>query len=237
MVIIAATFFFAAFVKGVTGMGFTTTCLPFLVYTVGLKRGLPLVLIPSLISNFFVMVDAGDFGVTLKRFWPMFLTTAPGVVFGLWILDSVPVETATMALGVVLILYALIAYFSPSFRLPPHLERPVGPISGFITGTVNGVTGTQIMTLMPFLMSLDMPRNQFIQGLNISFSLSTIIMSIGLWHLGLLDLSAATVSMTTLLFVWAGTKLGGVVRKRMSNAAFRTIVLGLLFVLGFGMFV
>ena len=48
---VAAVVFLAAFVKGVTGLGFSTTALPFLVLTIGLKETLPLLIIPSILSN------------------------------------------------------------------------------------------------------------------------------------------------------------------------------------------
>ena len=44
---IFAIFMFSAIAKGVTGLGFSTMCLPFLAMTVGLKEALPLLIIPS----------------------------------------------------------------------------------------------------------------------------------------------------------------------------------------------
>ena len=76
-------FFFAGFVKGTTGLGFSTTCLPFLVLALGLERAMPLVLIPSITSNILVMREVGNFGTAIKRFWPMYLATLPGLVIGL----------------------------------------------------------------------------------------------------------------------------------------------------------
>jgi hypothetical protein len=52
---ILATYLFAASAKGVTGLGFSTMCLPFLAVTVGLKEALPLLIIPSISSNLVVM--------------------------------------------------------------------------------------------------------------------------------------------------------------------------------------
>ena len=83
---ILATYLFAATAKGVTGLGFSTTCLPILALLVGLKEALPLVLIPSICSNIVVMRQAGRFGETLRRFWPMLLALLPGLVLGLWTL-------------------------------------------------------------------------------------------------------------------------------------------------------
>ena len=43
---VLATYMFAATAKGITGLGFSTTCLPILALFLGLKEALPLVIIP-----------------------------------------------------------------------------------------------------------------------------------------------------------------------------------------------
>ena len=80
--IIACAYFIAAFVKGATGLGFSTSALPILALGIGLKAAMPLVIIPSLVSNSIIMAQAGHFRETLQRFWPMFVATLPGLVVG-----------------------------------------------------------------------------------------------------------------------------------------------------------
>ena len=123
---ILATYLFAATAKGVTGLGFSTTCLPFLAMTVGLKEALPLLIIPSVSSNLVVMYGAGHFQETLYRFWPMLLATVPGLIIGLWALALVDGRLAGGVLGVVLILWCLFSYAKPELRLPNRWERMDG---------------------------------------------------------------------------------------------------------------
>lgn len=234
---VAGAFFFAAFVKGATGLGFSTTCLPFLVYAVGLKRGIPLILLPSITSNILVMVDAGSFREMVVRFRWMLLATVPGILLGLWFLDVAPAQEAVVVLGFVLISYALFAYFTPHLALSYEMERFLGPVSGFITGVVNGITGSQIMPVMPYLLSLNLNSERFVQAINCSFTLSSFVMAGGLYYLGLLDLSALGVSALGLAFVYLGTKLGSVVRQLMSPSVFRASILLLLFGLGLSLLV
>ena len=60
VIIILRTYFFSS-VQGVTGLGLSTICLPFMALTVGLKAALQLLFIPSLASNLKVMRQAGHF--------------------------------------------------------------------------------------------------------------------------------------------------------------------------------
>ncbi len=230
--IVAAVFLFAAFVKGTTGLGFSTTCLPFLVLAVGLEKTLPMLLIPSIASNVIVMRDAGRFRESAKRFWPLVLAALPGVVIGLYLLVWVDKTIAAAVLGVVLILYCAWAYAKPGAVLPNRLEKPLAPVVGLSTGVINGLTGSQVMPVLPFMVSLKLPSDVFVQGINMSFTLSSLVMMAGLSTIGFLTVEVAVISALGLVPVWVGVRLGNQVRKRLSADTFRALVLLLLAVLG-----
>ena len=86
LAIACGAFFFAAFSKGITGMGFATTCLPILALTMGLEVALPLVLVPSVASNIIVQIEVGHFRDSMRRFWPLIVAGMIGVVIGLALL-------------------------------------------------------------------------------------------------------------------------------------------------------
>jgi len=138
--IACAAFFFAAFSKGITGMGFATTCLPILALTMGLEVALPLVLVPSLASNLIVQIEVGHFRESIRRFWPLIVAGMVGVVIGLALLTWMEGRLAAAVLGVVLIVYGLFALKTPNLTMPPRLEKPLAPITGLATGIVNGLT-------------------------------------------------------------------------------------------------
>ena len=120
----------AGFVKGVTGLGFSTTCLPILVFAMGLKQALPLVLIPSVVLNLFLMASTPHFRGTVKRFWRLFLAQLPGIAMGLWVLTMVDGRLAAAVLGIVIIGYAGYALFRPTLTLGSQVAQtlrvPVG---------------------------------------------------------------------------------------------------------------
>ena len=232
---ILATYLFAATAKGVTGLGFSTTCLPILAVLVGLKDALPLVIIPSIYSNVVVMRQAGRFGETIKRFWPMLLALLPGLAIGLWTLANIDGRLAGAILGVMLLVWCGFTFAKPSLSLAAHLERPLAPVSGFITGVINGVTGSQVMPVVPFLMMLQLERNLFIQAVNCSFTLSSLIMAFGLSQLGLFSVQDVLISAIGALLVTFGLALGAAIRHRLSETLFRQAVLLMLSLMGLGL--
>jgi len=196
---ILGTYLFAAIAKGVTGLGFSTTCLPILALLVGLKDALPLVLIPSVFSNIVVMRQAGRFGETVKRFWPMFLSLLPGLALGLWTLAYIDGRLAGAILGVMMLVWCTFTFAKPELSIAAKWERSLGPISGFITGLINGVTGSQVMPMVPFVMMLRLERNLFIQAVNCSFTLSSLVMVVGLVKLGLFSWEDLLISVIGLI--------------------------------------
>ncbi len=234
---ILATYLFAATAKGVTGLGFTTTCLPILALLVGLKDALPLVLIPSIFSNIIVMRQVGRFGETLGRFWPMLLALVPGLVLGLWILAYIDGQLAGAILGVMLLVWCAFSFAKPELSIVAHWERPLAPFCGFITGTINGVTGSQVMPMVPFMMMLRLERNLFIQGVNCSFTLSSLVMALGLGKLGLFLWEDVVISAIGVCFITLGLSLGAAIRRRLSETLFRQGILIMLSLMGLGLIV
>ncbi|MEM8971536.1 MAG: sulfite exporter TauE/SafE family protein, partial [Pseudomonadota bacterium] len=135
-------------------------------------------------------------------------------------------------LGVVLVAYCLFALANPNLRLAANLEKPLAPIIGFTTGILNGLTGSQVMPVLPYLLSLNLEPNRFVQAINFSFTLSSLVMAAGLTKLGLMTLETATISACGLVLVWAGIKLGTRVRSMLSPELFRAIILVFLMLLG-----
>ena len=232
LLIIACTYSFAAFVKGVTGIGFSTTALPFLVLALGLKTRLPLLIIPSVASNLIVMRRAGHFRSTLKQFWLLYVSALPGVVIGLSLLSALDPSHSTAVLGVVLIVYCTVALARPNFRIAGHLVRPLSVPVGLTNGIVNGLTGSQMVPVLPFLMSLHLEPDRFVQAANIFFTMSSLVMATGLVTLGLMTPGMAAVSVAGLVPVLVGVTLGTRVRHSMSPQRFRVGVLLVLALLG-----
>ncbi|OKH88962.1 sulfite exporter TauE/SafE family protein [Thalassospira sp. TSL5-1] len=231
-IIVACAYFIAAFVKGATGLGFSTSALPVMTIGLGLKSAMPLVIIPSIVSNVIVMVQAGHFRETVRRFWPMFVATIPGLIVGLIILDRVNGLVAGAVLGLVLILYGVITLARPAIYIPDRLANRIAPFSGFLTGLVNGMTGSQVMPILPFFLSLRLDPKRFVQGVNISFTLSSLIMAVGLSRIGLMTWHSALISLAGLIPVFLGVKAGSFVRARLEAETFRKLVLVMLILFG-----
>jgi uncharacterized membrane protein YfcA len=222
----------AGLVKGAAGMGFSTTALPLLVLALGVEKAMPLVLIPSMSSNVFVMIESGEFGAMVRRFWLLLLCLLPGLVLGIWCLSVVDRGLAAAALGSIIVVYGVYALTRPVLRLPQHLERPLQVPVGIANGFVNGLTGSQIFPLPPYLLMLDLKPNQFTQTNNIAFTLSSLVMMAGLTTIGFMTKEIFLLSIAGIVPTYLAVKAGGMIRNRIDPDTFRKVVICVLMVLG-----
>jgi len=228
-----ATFVFAALLKGMAGLGFSTTCLGIMATYLDLKLAIPLVIIPSLTSNILVMIEAGRFRAVARRFRIMYAAALPGLFFGLWVLGSGDASVPRAVLGVSMFLYGIWGLWGGSLSVRQTPANAAG--IGIVTGLVNGLTGSQIMPIMPYLMSLDITKDELVQAINTSFTIGSLVMLAGMGKMGLVTPQGMVISAAGIIPVWGGIRIGGRIRRRLPEATFRKIVFALIGLLGLGL--
>lgn len=229
---ILAAYVVASAIKGLTGIGFSTSCLPIMALRLDLRIAIPLVIIPSIVSNLVVMFQAGSFREAFRRFWPLYLASFPGLLAGLAILVAIDVDAARAILGLVLVVYALWALANQPLALTAEWERRLNVPIGLGTGFVNGLTGSQVMPVLPYLLALNLNKNTFVQAINLSFTLSSLVMLVGVNRLGYLPAGNVMVAVAGLVPVMTIVYLAGKFQRRLAGSIHRRLVLSFLLVMG-----
>jgi len=232
VLIVAVTFFVAGIVKGVTGMGLPTVAIGILGAITSPVSAASLLVILSFVTNFWQLFTGPDFLALMKRLWLMMLGIVVGTLAGSWLLTSVNTEYASVGLGSALVLYAMHSRWAKPLSVPTRLERLLSPVIGLTTGAITGGTGVFVIPAAPYLQAIGLSKDDLIQALGLSFTVSTIALAAGLarggaFHLGNITLSALAV-IPSLLGMWVGTT----VRERISAATFRRWFLIFLAILG-----
>jgi len=219
--LIAGTFVLAGLVKGVIGLGLPTVAMGLLGLVMLPAQAAALLLVPSLVTNVWQLLAGPRFGTLLLRLWGMMLGVVAGTWAGSGLIVSATTHLATAALGAALVLYAVVGLAKLQLRVPPRSERWTGPAIGATTGLVTGATGVFVIPAVPYLGSLGLERDDLVQALGLSFTVSTLALAAGLaWH-GALPLQAATTSLLALVPALVGMALGGWLRARVRPEAFR----------------
>jgi uncharacterized membrane protein YfcA len=232
LLIILVTFFVAGAVKGVSGMGLPTISMGVLGAIMPPVTAAALLIIPSFVTNVWQLVAGPNIAALIARLWPMMLAIAIGTIAGSAVITSGNTEWTTRALGCALALYAGYSLLARPLSIPALTERFLSPLIGLITGLVTGATGVFVIPAVPYLQALGFNKDDLVQALGLSFTVSTVALAIGLaiggaFHLGNITLSALAV-IPALLGMW----FGSVIRSRLSPTAFRRGFLILLLLLG-----
>jgi uncharacterized protein len=229
--------FLAGIVKGATGIGYSSCALPFLTGILGLKAAIVLVVIPAIASNLAVLFNAGSVRYALKRFWPLYIATLPGILAGTALLAWVDKRIPAQILGIVISAYAILALLNPSFALGPRLARaaqvPVGLLNGFLTG----LTGSQVMPLLPYMMALKLEAGSFVQAVNVAVVIASLFLTFGLWITGTMSAPGFGLSLLATAPALAGVQLGTWARPHIPASQFRSIVLAVLLLIGVSLLV
>ena len=232
LIIIYSTFFAAAFIKGLTGLGFVSLCLPVIALFIKLEEAIPLVVLPSLISNVMVIYQTGRLRNSLRRFWLLYISAFPGIYAGVLILNMVGNYAAKIILGFLSIAYSLIILLKIEIRIPEKNERILSAPIGLTNGFLNGLTGTQIIPMLPYLLSLKLDRDGMINAINVGFTLSITVLLIIFGKFNLITQEILEFSVIGIIPVVAGIYLGGKLRYTISEERFRLAVLILLIIIG-----
>lgn len=232
LIIIAATFVAAGFVKGVIGLGLPTVSLALLTLTFGLKDAMALMLIPSFITNVWQGAVGGHFVAMVKRTWLLLLASLPAIWIGAGVVARSDALVMAGVLGVMIFAYAALALWRVQIPQPGRHEKWMSPAIGAMTGIFTGLTGSFVMPAVLYMQALGLTRNELVQAMGISFSLSTLALGVALAGHSLLPTQLGVISAAALIPSILGMVLGAWVRNRLSEDRFRQIFFVALMVLG-----
>lgn len=228
LVAAAVILLFAGFVKGVIGMGLPLFAMGLLSLLMPPAQAAALLIVPALVTNIWQLAAGPSFGALLRRLWSMML----GIALGTWAgggLLAGDTSRAELGLGAVLVIYALLALGRVRMRVPSGAERWWSPLIGAVTGLVAAATGVFSVPSVPYLEALALERDDLIQALGLSFTVSSVVLGIGLAHDGVFDLPLTILSVLAVAPALGGMVAGQWVRYRVSAATFRLwFLIGLL---------
>lgn len=225
---VAAAFVLAGVVKGMIGLGLPTVGIGLLSLVMPPAEASALLLGPSLVTNLWQLLAGPHVGPLLRRLRGMMAGIVAGTLAGSGLIAAGSPRTAA-ALGLALVAYAVLGLTGARPAVPPRAERWAGPLTGLATGVVTGATGVFAIPAVPYLSALGLARDDLVQALGLSFTVSTLALGAGMaWH-GAVPLHALGASALALAPAMAGLALGTWLRARVQPELFRQVfLLGLL---------
>lgn len=217
------TFVLAGLVKGVTGMGLPTVAMGLLATVASPGEAAGLMLLPSLVTNVWQLAAGPDPRGAARRFWPMMVAVAAGTIVTAGALTGDDARDAAAGLGAILALYAAFGLSGKKMSIGPRAEAWAGPPIGLLTGAVTGATGVAVMPSAPYLQALGLEKEDLVQALGLSFTVSTVALGVGLAVHGGLGAPVVAGSVAALAPAALGMWLGQRLRRVISPEIFRSV--------------
>jgi uncharacterized membrane protein YfcA len=230
--IIAATFLLAGFVKGVIGLGLPTVAVGLLGLVMAPVEAAALLIVPSLVTNAWQLAAGPGLASLWRRLWTMLLGVCAGTWAGAGFLAGDMSGSATTLLGIALVLYAVVGLSAKRFSIPARAEPWLSPLIGMMTGVVTAATGVFVIPAVPYLQALNFEKDDLVQALGLSFTVSTLALAAVLMLHGSFQPGAAGTSFLALVPALAGMFFGQWVRGRIRAETFRRIFFAGLLILG-----
>lgn len=225
LAIIVMVFVFAGMIKGMIGLGLPAVSMGLLTIAMSPFQAASLLIVPSMITNIWQLFAEGRVWTFVRRFWSLLVGIVVGSIWSfLPTLSQSHGQSSEILLGTMLILYGL---YGLCVKNLPHLgkyERWLSPVGGYIGGAVTVATGVVIIPVVPYLQSLHLKRDELVQALGLTFTVSTICLAVFLQHNPMAGITLDyRLSVVALVAALIGMWLGKKIRYQLNEQRFRRL--------------
>ena len=221
LMLVGAVFALAGFVKGAVGPGLPTIVMGMLAIVMTPVHAAAILLLPSFVTNVWQMLAGPAFAVVVRRLWSMMAGVLIGTWAGLGLMTGATARFGTALLGVALALYAVAGLAVLRLSVAKAWEPILSPAVGAITGVISAATGVFVIPAVPYLQAIGLEKEELVQALGLSFTVSTVAVAVNVGLEGGLRLFPISETLVALALACVGMWIGQTLRLRMSPMTFR----------------
>jgi uncharacterized membrane protein YfcA len=219
--------FLAAVCQSLTAFGFALVTVPLLSLAWEVK---PAVVTSTVLGTLILMPLLYEVRgrVPVRRVVPLLIGSLAGIPLGVLILERIDSVTLEVVVAILTIVGSLLIYLSPKMSL----RRPLASVSllvGGLSGALRAATSMGGPPLILYTLALEREVERFRATLLAIFLPSSLVTIAALAIAGRVTGDVLLVSVVAQPAVVLGSLTGHWVRARVSEPAFRLVVLGLLF--------
>lgn len=222
--------FVASMTQGIASFGFSLIALPLLGIFLPLRVVVPILTFYSFVLNT-VIISHIRKHVSIKRILIIVITGIVGTPFGAYLLKIASENTLKFAVGVILIIAAIINF--KGYKIKVKNEKlvyiPVGLVSGLLNGSVS-FAGPPVVL---FMSNQGVEKQIFRANLTAYFWILNIVTIPTYFFGGLITPDVTSYSLYLLPSLVIGTLIGIKLGNNVDEILFKRLTLGLITVMGF----
>jgi uncharacterized membrane protein YfcA len=235
VIVLLGITFFAAFVNGALGYGFSSLTVPVaLVFYTNRILNPALVLIEVFINLYVLFINRESVLAVWKRVYPILIGLLPGIAVGSYLLTSL--HPGWIKFVTYTVLLPLIMVQAAGIRRPIQSERLIGLPFGTGLGFLYSVTTVSGPPLAILFNNQGLVKREFRAGLGLIRVAESSLTAIVYYHLGLFAAESQSIFLMIIPSVIVGIPLGAYLIRRLDAETFRRICMSFdAWVVGFGL--
>jgi len=235
VIFLAATAFFAAFVNGAIGYGFSSLTVPLALVFFTNRVLNPAIVIVEVFVNFYVLfINLKGVATVWRRVLPILIGLLPGIAIGAYALASL--QPGWVKFATYTVILPLILLQAAGWRRPIKASWLIGLPFGSMLGVLYSVTTISGPPLAMLFNNQGLVKNEFRAGLALVRVAESSVTAIVYYKLGLFISESASLLYIFVPSVLLGIPLGSFVFRRVDAETFRRICMSFdAWVVGFGL--
>lgn len=224
-------FFLGGFVKGAVGFALPMVGIACAATVLPKEAAVAYLAIPVFVTNVWQSVRHGWGAAwqTLRGLRLMIGVMLVALLAATQVLPALEERTFAAILGFVALAYAVLQLAG----WQPKVQRPFADVLfGLLAGVFGGLSGVWGPPTLMLLMTLNLPKQEFVRACGVVFTLGSLPYLLGHWYSGVLNAETAPVSLALVLPTALGMWLGQQVQDRLDGAVFRRWILIVLLAAG-----
>lgn len=230
LIMIIAIFLFSGLVKGFLGIGLPTAAMGFLTLVMAPTEAISLLIMPIIFTNVAQFARSPNRMQTAQRYKFFGLAIMVSIFLTSLFITSYPTALLTVAIGFAMIIFSTNLLFGFTIPVGSGLRWQVGV--GVLSGVLGGLSSIWSPPVAMYLMVRNASKEEFIGAAGFLFLCGCFPLAAGLFFSGVITAESTMKSFVALGFALIGFRLGEVLRGRVSQKNFRTIILIAFLIMG-----
>ena len=220
---ILLAYFIGGITQGILGVGLITVVISLLSFVVDVKETIALVIIPTIITSFFQMINGSNLKVIIKdtKYFLVFSTLI--IVPGVFLLNVLESDLILIFIAILLFMNSSLSLSNRVVAIPNHQNSIIQVSAGSLNGFIIGLTSIYTMPFVFLLQSLKYNKEKTVQFMGLAFLLYSTMQFISFSYSKLISINTIVPSLIVTLPVIIGFLLGKKIRSFISEKLFKKL--------------
>ena len=220
---ILLAYFIGGITQGILGVGLITVVISLLSLVVDVKETIALVIIPTIITGFFQMINGSNLKVIIKdtKYFLVFSTLI--IVPGVFLLNVLESNLILIIIAILLFMDSSLSLSNRVVAIPNHQNSIIQVSVGSLNGFIIGLTSIYTMPFVFLLQSLKYNKEKTVQFMGLAFLLYSSMQFISFSYIKLISINTIVPSFIVTLPVIIGFLLGKKIRSFISEKLFKKL--------------